>query len=128
MRTATASIATPFSGSYADLTGKPVLIEDGGVQAASPTAGQTVVCTADSKHRTLWLTPAGTLATLTVTLPANATSALGQIQRIASNQIVTLLTIDGAASILGVPTTIGIGETISLQKVAANTWVTIGAP
>lgn len=94
------------------------------IQTASPTAGQTVVMTADSKDRTLYLTPAGTLATLTTTLPANATSRVGQIARIGTSQAITLLTIDGAATILNTVTSLAIGA-VTFQKVAANTWIRV---
>lgn len=88
----------------------------------SPVAGATVVMTADSRDETAYLTPAGTLATLTVTLPANATSRLGQLDRITTTQTLTLLTVNGAATILNNPTTLAAGASLTFQKVANDTW------
>ena len=99
-------------------------VGDSTVQAATPTTGQTVVMTADARDRTLYLTPAGTLATLTVTLPADATSRVMQIARIATSQIITALTINGATTILATVTTLAIGS-VTFQKVAASTWIRV---
>lgn len=93
------------------------------IQNSTPTAGQTVVMTADTNDRTLYMTPAGTLATLTVTLPANATSRLGQIARIATTQAVTAITINGATTILGNVTSLNANDCITFQKVADNVWI-----
>lgn len=95
------------------------------VQAASPTTGQTVVMTDTPADGMLYLTPAGTLATLTVTLPTDANSAIGQVVRIATSQILTALTINGATTILGNVTTLALGGSASFQKVAASTWVKV---
>ncbi len=95
------------------------------VQAASPTAGQTVVMTDSAVDGTLYLTPAGTLATLTVTLPTEVNSRIGQIRRIGTSQALTLLTIGGATTILGNVTTLALGASASFQKVAANTWIRV---
>lgn len=95
------------------------------VQTATPTTGQTVVMTDSSQSGTLYLTPAGTLAALTVTLLSNANSVIGQIRRIGTNNIITTLTINGAASILGTVTTIALGVSASFQKVASDTWIKI---
>lgn len=91
-------------------------------QTATPTTGQTVVMTSDSANRTIWLTPAGPLLALTVTLPSDANSVLGQIVRIGSTQVVTTLTINGAGGILNPVTTLAANDLFSFQKVAANTW------
>lgn len=95
------------------------------VQAASPIAAATVTMTDNAVDGMLYLTPAGTLATLTVTLPTNANSVLGQIRRIATSQILTILTINGAATILGTVTTLALGGSVSFQKVASDTWVSV---
>jgi hypothetical protein len=94
-------------------------------QTASPTTGQTVVMNDNSIDGVLWLTPAGAIATLTITVPTNANSRLGQTRRIATSQdINTTLTINGG-TILNAPATL-IGNTgFSLVKVAANTWMRI---
>lgn len=70
-------------------------------QFAAPTTGQTVTITTGDTW--LLLTPAGTLATLTVTLPTDRTD--GEIVRVTSSQILTALTVDGAGTTVnGAPT------------------------
>jgi UDP-3-O-[3-hydroxymyristoyl] glucosamine N-acyltransferase len=71
----------------------------------------------------LYLTPAGTLATLTVTLPTEANSAIGQQVEIGTTQIITALTINGATNILGNVTTLAANGLVGFRKVAANTWL-----
>lgn len=88
----------------------------------TPTAGQTVTMTADAVNETAYLTPAGTLATLTVTLPANATSRIGQFARILTTQTLTVLTVNGATTIVNNPTTLVAGTSVSFQKLANDTW------
>lgn len=96
------------------------------VQAASPTTGQTVTMTDDSVDGTLYLTPAGTLLTLTVALPSNSNSRIGQIRRIVTSQIITGLTVSAAsATILGLPTTLALGGYAAFQKVASGKWARI---
>lgn len=97
-----------------------------GIQAASPTVGQTVTMTDDAVDGTLYLTPAGTLLTLTVALPSNAASRVGQIRRIVTSQVLTGLTVTAAsASILGAPTTLALGGYVSFQKMASGQWARI---
>lgn len=92
------------------------------VQLASPTNGQTVAITSDSRDRTLWLTPAGVLPTLTITFPSDANTRIGQFIRIGSSQVVTLLTVNGATLLNTATTIANAGDLYSFQKVAANTW------
>lgn len=92
------------------------------IQTASPTTGQTVVFTADDKDRTLWLTPAGALAALTITFPTDGASRLGQIVRLGSSQVITALTLGGATILNTAATLASAGDMYSFQKVAANTW------
>lgn len=95
------------------------------IQNASPTSGATVGVTGGFSDTTLWMTPAGTLATLTVNLPSDATSSLGDIVRIGSNKAITLLTMGGAASIINGVTALTINQIASFKKVAADTWALI---
>jgi len=67
------------------------------VQTAAPTTGQTVTTTQNSKNVLLALTPAGTLSTLTTTLPSTPFS--GQRWALSSSQIITTLTVDGGTQI-----------------------------
>jgi hypothetical protein len=92
------------------------------VQNASPTAGQTVAMTDDSTDGTLNLTPAGLLATATVTFPSDANSRIGQVRRITSSQIVTALTLNGA-TILNPLAALAVNTNVAFEKTAANTWM-----
>lgn len=94
------------------------------VKPASPTTGQTVAFDSTSTDHTLYLTPAGTLATLTVTMPSDATSALGQTVTLATSQTLTALTINGA-TIVNTATTLLGSSAVMFRKVAANTWMQI---
>ena len=81
-------------------------------QYSSPTTGQTVTITPINPGQSvrLLLTPAGTLSTLTVTLPGVGGSALPvdrQEVTVISTQIVTTLTVSaGSTTVTGAPTTI----------------------
>lgn len=92
------------------------------VQTATPIAGQTMLMTDDANDGTLWLTPAGTLATLTVTLPSEANSRIGQVRRVGSSRAVTLLTFNGATTILNAIAALALNDCVEFHKVAANTW------
>lgn len=95
-------------------------------QTASPTTGQTVVMNDNSIDGLLYLTPAGTLATLTVTLPTNANSRLGQTRRLSTTQDLTALTVNVAGgTVVNSPTTLLANSTVAFQKVATNTWMRI---
>jgi len=92
-------------------------------QAASPTTGQTVVLTNSNLDGSCAITPAGTLAALTITLPSEANSRINQERDIWISQAITALTINGATTIVGNITTSIANAWISAKKVAANTWV-----
>lgn len=99
------------------------------IQTATPTTGATVVCTDASNDAHLVLTPAGTLAALTITLPTNANSRVGQKVSISSSQILTSLTISGSGlTIANAPTTFAAVTSAfcTLQKVASGQWRRIG--
>lgn len=73
------------------------------VQYAAPTTGQTVTALASTD--VLQIDPAGTLATLTVVLPASPVD--GQDFTVCTSQIITTLTVTG--SIVGTLTTMALG-------------------
>lgn len=74
------------------------------VQAAAPSTGSTVVV--NQGTTALLLNPAGTLATLTITLPSSPKD--GQMLTIATSQILTSLTVNGG-TIVGTLTTLALG-------------------
>jgi hypothetical protein len=96
------------------------------VQTASPASGATVVATPDSTDRLLILTPAATLATLTLTAPADATSRLGQLWCFTSNRDITSLTINGG-TINNTITSMLANDSKTYQKTGANTWTQVSS-
>lgn len=99
------------------------------IQTDAPLTGTTVVCTDADSDLHLVLTPAGTLAALTITLPTNANSRVGQKVSISSSAILTSLTISGSGlTIANAPTTFASVVTAycTLQKVASGAWRRIG--
>lgn len=96
-----------------------------------PTTGQTVTATITKANELLYVTPAGTLAALTITLPASANARTGQIIRIFITQIVVALTVNttGGGTILGsLPDTSSPNSTFAYECVStsgAGTWVMI---
>jgi hypothetical protein len=91
-----------------------------------PTTGQTVNMTDSAQDGILQLSPAGTLAALTVNLPSDAQSQLGQQRTIMCTQIVTALTLNqigGSAVFLGAAlTALAANQSVTFTKTAANTW------
>lgn len=92
-------------------------------QANVPSTGQTVAMAGGDADGSLVLTPAGTLAALTVTLPPDASSVIGQTRRIITTQAITALTVNGATTIINAPASMGAGTTVTFEKIAANTWI-----
>lgn len=92
------------------------------VQSASPTSGQTVTMEQGGNNTTLWLTPAGPLASLTVSLPGEAVSWMGQLCSVGTSQPITDLTVNNATTIFNNVTTLSAGDLYAFKKVAPNTW------
>lgn len=91
---------------------------------APPTTGGTVTIVNTAMSGLTVVSPAGTLAALTVSLPTDAASTIGQIERIAFRQAITTLTINvsGGGTVSGAPVTAQANDNIGFQKIAANTW------
>jgi len=94
----------------------------GGVQVepspnySAPTAGQTVALSATTSNNII--NPAGTLATLTVTLPISPVD--GQVCRVLFTQTITTLTLTGCTPAI---TTVNAGTTLTFRyRVASSTW------
>lgn len=92
------------------------------VQPVTPTNGQAVQMTDNSTDGTLFLTPAGTLASLTVNFPSDANSVLGQIRFVGTTQAITSITMTGA-TILNMFTAMNANDCFGFQKVTVNTWI-----
>lgn len=98
------------------------------VVLASPLTG-TIVNVARYEDQTQYLTPAGTLATLTFTLPTSANSRVGQIVRMWSSEIVTTLTVNvsGGGTIFGAALTAAAANTPyawqCVSTAGTGTWI-----
>jgi uncharacterized protein YidB (DUF937 family) len=94
------------------------------VTPLTPVTGDTVSMNTDKKDETIVLTPAGTLAALTLVFPPDASSRIGQIERVISSQIVTALTVSAAGlTIRGTAVTaLAADVPIAFEKIAAATW------
>lgn len=94
-------------------------------QYATPAAAATVTISANTP--VLVLEPAGTLATLTVTLPT--TPADGFIQTISSTAIITVLTLAGGGSdtiVNAIATLAAAGFARYIYKTSTTKWYRIG--
>lgn len=92
------------------------------IQNVTPTTGQTVQMENTSNDGTLFLTPAGTLASLTISFPSDANSALGQIRFIGSTQAITSLTMTNAVFLNSI-VSLNANDFYAFQKVLPNTWI-----
>jgi len=97
-------------------------------QYYSPTAGSSVAVNVNDNDTHLILTPAGTLATGTITLPVPSNLRDKQKLIVTSTQEITALTIDeNGASISGAPTTLAAGGFFTLKyDLVLSTWYRIG--
>lgn len=93
-------------------------------QYAAPLTGTTVVV--DAANKWLILIPAGTIAALTITLPAIKNG--GQEVLVCTTQTVTALTVGGAGStVSGAPTTLAAGAFFRMKYDAGSaSWYRVG--
>ena len=97
-------------------------------QNSAPVTGATVVVNDNNNDTHLILTPAGTLSTLTITLPAVANLRDKQTFLSTSTQVVTTLTVGGnGTTINGAPTAFTAGGYFKLKyDLTLGTWNRIG--
>lgn len=91
------------------------------IENLAPANGATIQMSNDSRDGLLLLNPAALLVSLTINVPDDALSRIGQERRVYAGKAVTLLTIANG-TILNPPTTLALGDGFTLVKVAANTW------
>ena len=109
-----------------------VLVVEAVSQYNAPLTAATVTVTDgddDDADVHLMLTPAGTIATLTVKLPLNTLLRDKQVILVSSSQIVTTLTVDanGASSVVGTPTAMTVGGFFKLKyDLITTTWYRVG--
>lgn len=89
--------------------------------SATPTTGQTVFFNDNGQDQVLYINPAGPLLTLTITVPSNSNSRLGQRIYFCISQAITTLTF-GGGSILNTINTVTGNELVCFVKVADNLW------
>lgn len=110
-----------MSQAAADLIYEPMMA----MQYASPTTGQSVPFTDDARNRTLWLTPAGTIAALTIPFPTSATSRPGRTVTIGTSKAIVALSLTGPLSILNAITTMAVGDAATFREMTTDVWVKI---
>jgi major tropism determinant Mtd-like protein len=96
------------------------------VTGSTPVTGATVSWNTHQLDETVYLTPAGTLATLTLSVPAVAASRIGQILRVFTTETLTAITMDGAdaPTFQGTAlTTLAAEAGAAFQCVAADVWI-----
>src|SRR3954464_13112900 len=94
-----------------------------------PTTGQTVSFRNRRNNQLAYIAPAGTLAALTIAIPSDTASRIGQVIEFTCTQIITALTlstVSGSAPTFlkggGALSALVAGDTYRLTKVAALTW------
>lgn len=94
-------------------------------QNSTPADGATVSLTSDDKDRTLNLTPAGALTSLTINFPADVSSRIGQSVCITTTQPVTTVTLGAGPTVTGFVGSLSANDFHCYQKRAANTWIRV---
>jgi hypothetical protein len=99
------------------------------VTAVVPTAGATVSFNAGGQDETLLLNHTADLTsgTLTITLPSNATSVVGQVVRVFAREAVTTVSVTATSQTIrgAALTTLADNGTAAWQKVEASVWIRI---
>ena len=92
-------------------------------QTATPNSGDNVQVNNNNLDTNLWLVPVtNPIASLTVTLPNNASSRIGQKVSIGTSKGVSSLTVAGAGTILNAPPLLQAGDLYIFTKVGNDTW------
>ena len=102
----------------------PAVLTGAVVQTASPLTGTSIAATAGVSK--LVLTPAGTIAALTVTLPAFASLVNGQEFFIHTSQTVTALTVTAGSGTTLVPTITTVTAAAPVKLIFIQTTATAG--
>lgn len=111
--------------SFVDSMGNPFTpVIAPNIQKEAPVNGSTVIMSDTGLDGTLYIAPATTISALTLVLPTEANTRLGQIRRIATNKMITGLTITGG-TLLSTVTSLSAGDCVSFLKIDANTWTRI---
>lgn len=90
---------------------------------AAPTDGSTVTMAQNSRDMTLVLQGPAPLNALTLALPANGVSQIGQICRVITIVAIDALTVTGATNIINPPPQLFDGDNYAFQKIEDDTWI-----
>jgi len=105
-----------LAGALSDIAQNAGALQSQPVTPSAPTTGQTVVMSTTQSLNIV--NPAGTLASLTVTMPTNPVD--GQVCQILFTQTITSLTLTGCTPAI---TTVAAGTTLTFRRNAtAATW------
>lgn len=98
------------------------------IQYAAPTTNSTVAISGTSNSVWLVLTPAATIATLTITLPVASTCVGGQELLVNSTQTINTLTIGAnGGAVVGAPSTLTANGFFRLRfEPVLKTWYRVG--
>lgn len=94
------------------------------IQTFTPTSGQTLEMGQNPRDMTLVILGSAPLASLTVALPAEAVSQIGQIVRVAATVAIDEFTLSNG-SVLNAPAQLFDGDAIALQKIEETTWIRV---
>lgn len=86
----------------------------------SPTNGATVTLPNQARDMIAYITPAGGLLALTLALPSDASTIVGQTISVFLSQPITVLT---TSNVLNAPVSLVLNSGFEIMKVATNTWV-----
>ena len=89
------------------------------VLSYTPTTGQTITIPDLPQDMFVYIAPAGLLLALTIVLPTDAMSFVGQTIRVFCTQPVTALTINPVTPVLS---SLALNGGFTLQKVTSNSW------
>lgn len=98
-------------------------------QYITPGDGASVPITDNGNNTWCLIAPAGSLSTLTLTLPLNTNCADGQMVLVTSTQAITTLTIglNSSSAAFGAPTTMAANAFFTLRFLTAtNSWYRVG--
>ncbi len=97
-------------------------------QELTPLSGDTIETPDDSQSGFLVIDGVGVLLALTVELPSDALSILGQRRQVVALRAITALTVTqkgGGGVFLGLPAGLALDATLTLMKIKANTWINV---
>jgi len=92
-----------------------------GVDAFSPTTGQTVNFTNDASDRLMLLTPTAGIAALTIVMPTSTQAVAGQRCTITTSQSITTVSVSGS-TVNGLVSGMSASDMYTYMYIGSNTW------